>query len=106
MTKPEKKETPAPERMLYKEGAALKVDGEMFDYIIVLESDVEEHLADGWFKTTQEALGDEGPNSGPTREELETKANELEIKFRSNTSDKTLLARIEEALEAKEKEAD
>jgi len=38
-------------------------------------------------------------NSLPTRKELETKAKELGINFRSNTTDETISAKIKEALD-------
>jgi hypothetical protein len=64
-------------------------------------------LADGWFSTLPEAVigvsavtaqevSDDAP---PTREELEAKATELQIKFDGRTSDKALRDRIAAALE-------
>lgn len=94
--------------MVYKHPGKHKIHGNRFDFKIV-EADPEEEngdseldaaLADGWFKTTPEAL--EGvPSDGemPTRAELEEKANELGISYPSNIKDATLLAKINEALE-------
>lgn len=77
----------------------------------------EEHdaaLAEGWCETPADArrtytdriaaaLEPETPavddNAPPTRAELEAKATELSITFRSNTSDKALADRIAAALE-------
>lgn len=66
-------------------------------------------IAKGWFPSYEEALaGKAAPKvveqpidevSGPTREELETKANELGVSYDGRTSDKKLAERIEEALE-------
>lgn len=64
-------------------------------------------LAKGWFPSYEEAVAGkiavaEEPIdevSGPTREELEQKAEELGIGFNSRTSDKKLAERIAEALE-------
>lgn len=71
-------------------------------------------LADGWSETAADAraagtpppiaaaLEPEAPandNAPPTRAELEAKATELGIAFRSNTSDKALSDRIAAALE-------
>ena len=64
-------------------------------------------LAEGWFATlpeaiigksvaTEEEVQDDAP---PTREELEAKATELQIKFDGRTSDKALRDRIAAALE-------
>lgn len=66
-------------------------------------------LADGWHGSLSEALAPPAPTpapapepidetSGPTRAELEQMATELGIKFDGRTADKTLLAKINEAL--------
>jgi len=73
-------------------------------------------IAKGWFPSYEEAVAgkvgkkiaapakvEEAPIdevSGPTREELETKANELGVSYDGRTSDKKLAERIAEALEA------
>lgn len=96
--------------MVYKKGTKLKVDGEFFDYEIVEadaeegeESELDQALSEGWFRTPAEALeGIPSDNELPTREELEAKANELGIEFASNTRDKTLAKKIAEALENQE----
>lgn len=88
--------------MLYKHPGKHFLHGAMFDYIIVNEDAVEDTIKDGWCLTTDEAKGiidaEVIDNSTPTREEIEAKATELGIKFRSNTTDETILVKIEEAL--------
>ena len=94
--------------LVYKDGGPHQRPGGTFDYKrIVNESELAAALADGWFPTLVEATqpaavdptevppDDDAP---PTREELETKARELGIKFDGRTSDKALLAKIEAAL--------
>ena len=63
-------------------------------------------LADGWFETMGEAIegkaipvdDDIDTVSPPTREELETRAKEMDIAFNARTSDEKLLERINEKL--------
>ena len=90
--------------MLYKQGKMLETNSGKYDYIIVdaaVDGEIEKHLEQGWFKTTTEAdnadldIDDDGE---VTRNELETKAIELGIKFDGRTSDKKLYALIEEKL--------
>lgn len=97
-------------------------------YGTLIVADVESHeaaMADGWFLTPANARQGEADRiaaaqaqaqaeaeaaalaqtkvdevTPPTREELEAKATELNIPFRSNTSDKALSDRIAAALEA------
>lgn len=62
--------------------------------------DLQQAKENGWFLTLPEAIAgkhDAEPenDAAPTREELEAKATELEIKFDGRTSDKTLAERIE-----------
>jgi len=88
--------------MLYKSPGPHEIHGGHFDYIIVdadQEGAIEAAKAEGWFETTTEAkeAGDAVKakreaelNAPPTRAELETKANELGIKFNDKTSDKKL----------------
>ena len=66
-------------------------------------------IAKGWYPSYEEAVaGKAAPKvveqpidevSGPTREELETKADELGVSYDGRTSDKKLAERIAEALE-------
>lgn len=94
--------------LVYKDGGPHQRPGGTFDYKrIVNEDQLTDALADGWFLTLVEAtqpaaadLAEVAPNDDapPTREELETKARELGIKFDGRTSDKTLLSKIEAAL--------
>ena len=97
-------------RMLYKHPGQHAIHGDMFDYIIVDESEVNTHIVHGWPLTTSEALNlnvidaeiDEDINTEdthpPTRDEIEDKAFALGIKFNKRTTEKTLLRKIEEAL--------
>ena len=62
--------------MLYKHGGKHKIHGDNFSYIIV----------------------DADEDGKITRDELEGKAIELEIPFRSNTKDETILKAINEKL--------
>ena len=85
-----------------------------YDYQIVDESDVDAALAEGWFRTKEEAkqaykaptpvaelvkdmaaLAD-NIDAPPTRAELEQKAKELGLKFDGRTTDKKLAALIAE----------
>ena len=66
-------------------------------------------IAKGWFPSYEEAVaGKAAPKvveqpidevSGPTRDELESKAKELGVSFNARTSDKKLAERIAVALE-------
>ena len=72
------------------------------------QAQVEQLLDSGWFLTLPEAIAGEHDESryavhgeddtAPTREELEAKAKELDIKFDGRTTDKSLLEKIEHAL--------
>ena len=81
--------------MLYKHPGKHKIHGDSFDYVVVDAEGVEAKLAEGWSRTTSEAL----ESSPPTREELELKASELGIEFDGRTSDKKLLERITDELD-------
>lgn len=93
--------------MVYRHPGKHKLHGDMFDYIIVSaeaeeeggESQLDQALADGWFKTTTEAKdGTPSDDQAPTREELKAKAVGLGISFPSNIGDAKLLEKIEAAL--------
>ena len=66
-------------------------------------------ISKGWFPSYEEAAAGKTARkvvvepidevSGPTRDELETKAKELGVSFNARTSDKKLAERIAEALE-------
>lgn len=90
--------------MLYKHGGKHKIHGDKFDYIIVDADEggaTEDALSKGWHLTTTEAkLGkiDSNDDGEITRDELEAKATELGINFRSNTKDETILKLINEKL--------
>lgn len=86
--------------MLYKHPGKHKLHNDMFDYIIVEEDNVQDSISDGWFKTTPEAKeASTLTASMPTREEMETKAKELNIKFPPNIKDETLLKKINEKVD-------
>lgn len=91
--------------MLYKAPGPHEIHGGHFDYTIVdadEEGAIEQAQADGWHLTTPEAKADYDavkapevklpPNDllGPTRAELEQKANELKLKFSAKTTDEEL----------------
>lgn len=90
--------------MLYKHGGKHKIHGDKFSYIIVDADEdgaIEDALSKGWHLTTAEAkLGkiDSNDDGAITRDELEAKATELGINFRSNTKDETILKAINEKL--------
>ena len=90
-------------RMLYKHPGVHKIHGDMFDYIIVGEEEVKSHIENGWSMTTNEAKNldviEADLDEAPTRSELEEKADELGISYRSNTKDETIAKKIEEALD-------
>lgn len=71
-----------------------------YDYRGVTDADaLADALAEGWFRSLPEAIDGEHAeaenDSAPTREELETKATELGIKFDGRTTDKSLAEKIE-----------
>ncbi|MBQ5963148.1 hypothetical protein [Massilia sp. ZL223] len=100
--------------MLYVAPGPHEIHGGRFDYIIVNDDEIEQHLADGWHLTTTEAkaahdeeqaraaaaAAGDGPSDGApaTRAELEAKATELGIEFSPNIGDKKLGERIAAAL--------
>lgn len=97
--------------MLYKHPGAHEMHGDKFDYIVVDEQDVDQAKKEGWHLTTTEAKektkapakpapAPADDNAPPTREELETKATELGIKFDGRTSDAKLGSLIAKAMEA------
>ena len=101
--------------MLYKAPGPHQIDNRMVDYIIVDMDQDDEFVAQGWFRTIDEAVAaSEGvkaeekaavaaievpaDDAPPTRAEMEQKARELGIKFDGRTTDAKLLERIEDAL--------
>jgi hypothetical protein len=100
--------TPGP----YRKGKDLKT------YRVAGAKDQEQYdamIANGWFPSYEEAVAGKVADaiieaaeafedavddvSGPTREELEQKAEELGVSFNKRTSDKKLAERIAQALE-------
>ncbi len=90
-------------RMLYKHPGQHPLHGDMFDYIVVDELEVDKHIESGWSMTTDEAKNldviDADIDDEPTRKEIEAKADELGVSYRANTKDETILKKIEEALD-------
>lgn len=95
---------------LYKPGQDL-IDGHRATCQVFADKDLLSALADGWVKTLAETVKpvqanpiepvepvEPEDNLPPSREELELKATDLGIKFDGRTSDKKLLALIEDAL--------
>ena len=82
--------------MLYKEGNTVKLDCGLFDTIIVDIDEVEAKIKEGWAKHPLECGVD--TKSAPTRKEMEAKAKELGISFNHKTTNESLLAKIDEAL--------
>ncbi len=80
-------------RMIYREGN-IKIHGYMVETKVIEAEDYDEYYNKGWRSSPAETVD----NTGPTRAELEEKANELGIKFRSNTKDSTIASKIEAAL--------
>ena len=107
--------------LVYKDKGRHQRPGGTFDFIEVKNAeDLSEKLANGWFETLAEVIDGAKPksfaatlvpepakpvsepvldeNAPPTRQELETKATELGIKFDGRYSDKRIASLIEEAL--------
>lgn len=88
--------------MLYRHPGPHKQDGISFEYVVVLDEEIEPHLKDGWALSSAEAkvkfdAAQEAQDSAPpTRAELEEKAKELGLKFDGRTTDKKLAAMIAE----------
>lgn len=90
--------------MLYKIGTQMKWEDVSYDTIVVDEGDIEDKLNDGWFLTAPEAVadskekGDADLDGDVTRKEMVVKAKELGIKFNHRTTNESLMAKINEAL--------
>lgn len=99
--------------MLYKAPGPHEIHGGHFDHIVVdadEEGAIEQAKESGWFLTTPEAKAAYDatkepevklpPNDllGPTRAELEQKANELKLKFNTKTTDEELSKLIQAKL--------
>jgi hypothetical protein len=84
-------------------GAHFGPNGTTYDSFGVNNNEqLQSAISNGWYKSLMEAaslcIPDEVIDAPPTREELEQKATELEIKFDGRTNDKKLLEKIEEAM--------
>ncbi|MCP4262908.1 MAG: hypothetical protein GY774_36170 [Planctomycetes bacterium] len=82
-------------QMVYRKGST-KIHGYMVDTKVIEAQDYEKYFAEGWRSTPCDTANG---NDKPTRAELEEKAIELGIKFRSNTRDSTISDKIKEALD-------
>lgn len=87
--------------MVYMVGTMLRHDGYDFDYRIVEAetSELDDALADGWYRTPAEALaGVPSDSEAPTRAELKAKADELDLAYPGNISTKKLSELVYSAL--------
>ena len=84
--------------MLYKASEVSDVKGFNVVYQIVDDEQVESMIDNGWRSSPAEAEKVGDLDYPPTREELEEKATELNIKFRKNTPNDKLLQLISDAL--------
>lgn len=94
--------------LVYKTPGTHFASAGTYDYRGVETQDqLEASIAEGWFLTLPEAIAgkpnevEQGDNAAPTREELETKAAELGIKFDGRTTDKVLAEKIEFVINAR-----
>lgn len=93
-------------RLVYRCPGNIQRAGGTYDHKPVADDDENSAaLADGWFATLPEAIEGKSVDAQakeydapPTREELETKAKELGIKFDGRTTDAKLGKLIDEAL--------
>lgn len=103
-------------KMLYKWPGPYEIHGGKYDYTIVHGSSEEgDRKADGWRDTTTEAydhahrfypMGGDSANDSikiaddapPSRQEMETQAKSLGLKFDGRTPDRKLLSMIEAAM--------
>jgi hypothetical protein len=92
--------------MVYRYPGKHKIECDFYDYKVVEadkankeeQSELEKAIAGGWFLTTTEAKKSVDETSPPAREEMETKAKELNITFNKSTTNAALLKKIEEKL--------
>jgi hypothetical protein len=95
--------------LVYKaEGKYIRPHG-TYDFVGVNDQqELEQKLSEGWFDSLEAAIAGKAAkavsepvlddSAPPTREELETKATELGIKFDGRYSDKKIAQMIDEAL--------
>ena len=84
--------------MLYKASEVSDVKGFNVVYQVVDDEQVESMIEKGWRSSPADAEKVDNLDYPPTREELEQKATELNIKFRKNTPNDKLLQLISDAL--------
>lgn len=95
-------------RLVFKVPGSISRAGGTYDHECVNdEEEMNARLADGWFYSLTEAIAEKPVEAEavkeelpPTREELEAKATELEIKFDGRTTDMKLGKMIAEKLAA------
>lgn len=90
--------------MLYRHPGPHEIHGGKFDYIVVDADDVPATVAQGWRRTTGEALDASKPktvmavnmddNAPPTRIEMEMEAARLGLEYDGRIGDKKLAALI------------
>ena len=92
-------------RMLYRVGEMIALESGKYDWRIVSEQEYEQAIANGWHldqyaakEAAEKPVVDANKDGEVTRDEMEQKAKELGLKFDGRTSDKKLLAMIEEAI--------
>lgn len=89
---------------VYRKGGQHHCKGGMYQYMSVQSDDeLEVAIADGWFMSIDEAMAEAHNEESlddvpPTREEMEIKARELDLKFDGRTSDRKLLEMINAAI--------
>lgn len=90
--------------MFYKYPGPHEIHGGTFDYAIFdldVDGELDKALSEGWHETTDKAklaVYEAEDNAPATREELETKASELGIKFTAKTTDAQLNSLINKKL--------
>lgn len=64
------------------------------------QAELDDALSNGWFKSVLDAIDqvEYVSDGAPTREEMEIKARELDLKFDGRTSDRKLLEMINAAI--------
>lgn len=93
-------------RMIYQAGSQEEMHGDRYDYMIVGDQDaLDVMMANGWYMTTTEAreasnkaVMPSAADSELVRDELESRASELGIKFDGRTTSRKLNTLIIEKL--------
>lgn len=93
-------------RFVFKDGGNLYRAGGFYSQFLVFDQDGHDKaIASGWYASLDAAMAGEptkahvpDDNAPPTRSELESKADELGLKYDGRIGDKRLLKLIEEAI--------